>query len=64
MYRVMLILGTTNVEENNNGSDGQEDDNLSCLENEIINQDNSSTVDSTLGLDNNKMRATNYVPFT
>ena len=43
---------TTNVEEMD--SDDREDDNLSCLENEIINEDNSSNVDSVLGLDNHK----------
>ena len=36
---------STNVEEN---------DNLSCFENEIINEDNLSNVDSALGLDNDK----------
>ena len=41
----------TNVDETD---DDQEDDNRSCLENEIINEDNSSTVDSALELDNNK----------
>ena len=35
-------------------SDDQEDDKISCLENEIINEDNSSNVDSALGLDNDK----------
>ena len=39
---------------NETDSDDQEDNNLSCLENEIINEDNSSTVDSTLRLDINK----------
>ena len=34
-------------------SDDQKDDNLSCLEKEIINEDNSSNVDIILGLDNN-----------
>ena len=43
---------TTNVEEMD--GDDREDDNLSCLENEIINEDNSSNVDSVLGLDNDK----------
>ena len=43
----------TNVDETD--SDHQEDDNLSCrLENEITNEDNSSTVDSSLGLAINK----------
>ena len=40
---------TTNVEEND--SYGQEDDNLFCLKNEILNEDNSSDLDSVLGLD-------------
>ena len=43
---------TTNVEEMD--GDDREDDNLSCLENEINNEDNSSNVDSVLGLDNDK----------
>ena len=42
---------TTNVEEMD--SDDREDDNLSCLENEIINKDNLFNVDSALGPDNN-----------
>ena len=43
----------TNVDETD--SDHQEDGNLSCrLENEITNEDNSSTVDSSLGLAINK----------
>ena len=42
MYQVML------------DSDDQEDDNLTCLENKIINEDNQSNVDSTLGLDKDK----------
>ena len=42
----------TNVDEMD--SDDQEDDNLSCLENKIINEDNSSNVESPLGLDNDK----------
>ena len=41
-----------NVEEND--SDSQEDENLSSLENEIINEDNLSNVDSTVGPDNDK----------
>ena len=35
-------------------SDDQEDDNFTCLENEIINEDNSSNVGSVLGLGNDK----------
>ena len=54
MYPVMLIQGTTNVVENYNDSDDQEDDNISCLENKVINEDKSSNVDSVLGLDNEK----------
>ena len=41
---------TTNVDEMD--SDDQEDNNLSYLGNEIINEHNSSNVDSALGLDN------------
>ena len=44
----------TNIEENNNDSDDQEGNNISCLENKIINEDNSSNVGSVLGLDNVK----------
>ena len=40
-----VINPTTNVEENNNDSDDQENDNISCLENKII-ENNSSDVDS------------------
>ena len=40
---------TTNVEEND--SYGQEGDNLFCLKNEILNEDNSSDLASVLGLD-------------
>ena len=43
---------TTNAEEND--SDDQEEDNISCLENKIINEDNSYILDSVLGLDNDK----------
>ena len=43
---------TINVEEMD--SDYQEDDNLSSLKNEIINENNSSFVHSVLGLDNDK----------
>ena len=50
----MLILGTTNVMENINDSDDQEDENISSFENKIINEDNSSNVDSVSGLDNDK----------
>ena len=48
------VIPSTNVEENNNYSDDQEDDNLSCPENELINEDNLSNVDSALGPDNDK----------
>ena len=54
MYPVMLIQGTTNVVENYNDSDDQEDDNISCLENKIINKDNSSNVDSVFEPVNDK----------
>ena len=50
----MLILDTTNVAEHNNDSDDQEDDNISCLENKIIKENNSSNVDSVQGLDSDK----------
>ena len=50
----MLILGTTNVAENNNDSNDEEDDNISCIENKIIIEDNSSNVDSVYGLDDDK----------
>ena len=43
---------STNVEEN--FSDGQKDDNLSCHENIIINEDNLSNVDSALRPNNDK----------
>ena len=43
---------TTNVDGMDR--DDQGDNNLSCLKNEIINEDKSSTVDSALGLDNDK----------
>ena len=43
---------SSNVEENY--SDSQEDDNLSYLENEIINDDNLPNVNSALGPDNDK----------
>ena len=43
---------TTNVEEME--SDDLEDDNISCLQNEIINKNNSSNVDSILRLNNHK----------
>ena len=43
---------TTNIDKMD--SDDQEDNNLSCLENLIFNEDNSSTVDSGLGLDSDK----------
>ena len=42
----------TNVGEMD--SDDQEDDNLSCLENEIFNENNSFNIDSVLELDNDK----------
>ena len=45
---------TTNAEENNNDSDQGEDNNISCLENKIIDEDNSSNLDSIWGLDNDK----------
>ena len=48
------VIPSTDVEDNDNGSDGQEDDNLSCPENEIINEDNLSNVDSAVGPDNEK----------
>ena len=35
-------------------SDDQEEDNLSYLENERINEDNSYNADSVMGLDNDK----------
>ena len=45
----------TNVEENINDSDDQEDENISYLENKIVNENNSSNAaDSVLGLDNDK----------
>ena len=50
----MLIQGTTNVVENYNDSDDQEDDNISCLENKIIKENNSSNVDSVQGMDSDK----------
>ena len=34
--------------------DDQEDDNISCLQNKIVNEDNSSNVEYVLGLDNDK----------
>ena len=43
------INPTTNVDELD--SDNEEDGNLSCLENEIINEVSSSNVDSALGND-------------
>ena len=43
MPQVMLILQLMLIK-----------DNLSCHENEIINEDNSSNVDSVLGLENGK----------
>ena len=51
MYPVMLIVGTTNVAENNND---KEDDNISCPENKIINEDNLSNIDSVLELYSDK----------
>ena len=54
MYPDMLILGKTNTTENNDESDDQEDDNISCLENKIINEDKSSNVDFVFRLDNDK----------
>ena len=44
----------TNVAENNTDSNDQEDDNISCLENKMINEINLFNVDSVLGLDNDK----------
>ena len=35
---------TTNVQENNNDRDDQENGNISCPENQVINEDNSSNV--------------------
>ena len=48
----LCVNPTTNVEEID--SDDQEDDNLSCFESEIINEDKSSNVDSVLALDSDK----------
>ena len=45
---------STNVEENHNDSNDQENDNLSCLENEMVNENSLFHVDSALGLDNDK----------
>ena len=45
---------TTNVEENNNDSDDQDNDNICCLVNKIINEDNSFDVDSIKEIDNDK----------
>ena len=49
-----VVNPSNNIEENNNDSNNLEDDNLSCLENKIINEDNLSNFDSGLGPDNNK----------
>ena len=45
----------SSINDEENDSDTQEDDDLSCLENETMNENNLSNVDSASGPDNDKI---------